>query len=233
MDNIEPYVHPAIAVVDATGGIGMAAEQPISSQELLIVDTGIGCEVGCAVASPYNVVQALLRTHDDGTMVYADLFEGPLRIYSPVEKFVEPPDDAPSGDLHKVAKAYTMIQLNAFGTPTELGQVALLPYLRILNHSCAPNCESRIRGGVWELWSLKEIQVGEEITHTYIQDESFLACSVAGRRAFLQKRWGWCCMCVRCVHEDKHTEKCLKPRRVRKRPTFKRPSSAHSRPKKP
>jgi SET domain-containing protein len=38
---------------------------------------------------------------------------------------------------------------------------------RFLNHSCEPNCESRIvRGRVW-LYALRSIQAGEELTYNY------------------------------------------------------------------
>jgi SET domain-containing protein len=38
---------------------------------------------------------------------------------------------------------------------------------RFINHSCEPNCESRIvRGRVW-LYALRAIQAGEELTYDY------------------------------------------------------------------
>lgn len=38
---------------------------------------------------------------------------------------------------------------------------------RFINHSCAPNCESRIvRGRVW-LYALRSIKAGEELTYDY------------------------------------------------------------------
>jgi SET domain-containing protein len=38
---------------------------------------------------------------------------------------------------------------------------------RYINHSCAPNCESVIRAGrVW-IYSLRDIETGEELTYDY------------------------------------------------------------------
>lgn len=43
---------------------------------------------------------------------------------------------------------------------------------RYINHSCKPNCESRVMGKRVKIYSLKNIKAGEEITYDY-GDEYF------------------------------------------------------------
>lgn len=38
---------------------------------------------------------------------------------------------------------------------------------RYINHSCVPNCESRIVGGKVKIYSIKNVKAGEELTYDY------------------------------------------------------------------
>ena len=38
---------------------------------------------------------------------------------------------------------------------------------RYINHSCRPNCESRISGGKIKIYSIKDIKAGEELSYDY------------------------------------------------------------------
>ena len=53
-----------------------------------------------------------------------------------------------------------------------------------INHSCAPNCETReLRGKVW-IVAIRDIEAGEEITYDYClydggEDEAYCNCGAA------------------------------------------------------
>jgi SET domain-containing protein len=69
------------------------------------------------------------------------------------------------------------------------GRVAWNP-ARLINHSCAPNCEAMLEGGrVW-LLALRQIEAGEELTFNYNYDlvdyrEHPCSCGAAGCVGFI------------------------------------------------
>jgi SET domain-containing protein len=56
---------------------------------------------------------------------------------------------------------------------------------RFINHSCAPNCEVRIRNRRIYIYALRTIQPGEELSYDY--GEEYFELHLAGR-----------CRCAKC-----------------------------------
>jgi hypothetical protein len=64
-----------------------------------------------------------------------------------------------------------MFQANNFGITDQLQTViggGVYPVGAILNHSCAPNCILTYSGSKQIIRTLRDIEAGEELTHSYV-----------------------------------------------------------------
>jgi len=83
-------------------------------------------------------------------------------------------------------------------SPMEAG---LYPWVCRANHSCSPNCNYYHNSdlGLQQLFCVRHIRAGEEITVSYLPDNMFAARSQ--RRAFLLKTHNFVCQCSICSLE--------------------------------
>ncbi|KZO96304.1 SET domain-containing protein, partial [Calocera viscosa TUFC12733] len=63
-----------------------------------------------------------------------------------------------------------------------------------INHSCSPNTTRYFTGVRFEFRAVRTIEIGEEVTITYI--DAFRPCRE--RQAFLWKHWRFSCHCDAC-----------------------------------
>lgn len=95
---------------------------------------------------------------------------------------------------------------NNFGVTDSMVKVvasAVYPLGALLNHSCAPNCllrydlgtYSRHEPPVMEIVAARDIPVGEELTHSYVE----LVSPKHSRRASLREIFGFDCHCEKCI----------------------------------
>ncbi|XP_068795425.1 histone-lysine N-methyltransferase SMYD3 isoform X3 [Struthio camelus] len=101
---------------------------------------------------------------------------------------------------------FTKVTCNCFaisnGEMQDVG-VGLYPSMSLLNHSCDPNCVIIFEGYQLLLRSVREIQIGEELTISYI--ESLVPTSE--RQKHLMRQYCFECDCLLCRNQDKDTEK--------------------------
>ena len=71
------------------------------------------------------------------------------------------------------------------------------------NHSCSPNCEVHITGSFLSIYTLKKIEIGEELTIKYIDTN----IPRSARNQKLQSDYRFSCECLRCNDEK---EKIIK-----------------------
>ncbi|XP_075604951.1 histone-lysine N-methyltransferase SMYD3 isoform X2 [Balearica regulorum gibbericeps] len=81
--------------------------------------------------------------------------------------------------------------------------VGLYPSMSLLNHSCDPNCVIVFEGYQLLLRSIREIQIGEELTISYI--ESLMPTSE--RQKQLMRQYCFECDCLLCQNQEKDAEK--------------------------
>uniref|UniRef100_A0A8C0EWP2 [histone H3]-lysine(4) N-trimethyltransferase n=1 Tax=Bubo bubo TaxID=30461 RepID=A0A8C0EWP2_BUBBB len=81
--------------------------------------------------------------------------------------------------------------------------VGLYPSMSLLNHSCDPNCVIVFEGYQLLLRSVREIQIGEELTISYI--ESLMPTSE--RQKQLMRQYCFECDCLLCQNQEKDAEK--------------------------
>ncbi|NWT36821.1 SMYD3 methyltransferase, partial [Rissa tridactyla] len=81
--------------------------------------------------------------------------------------------------------------------------VGLYPSMSLLNHSCDPNCVIVFEGYQLLLHSVREIQIGEELTVSYI--ESLMPTSE--RQKQLMRQYCFECDCLLCQNQEKDAEK--------------------------
>ncbi|XP_031408035.1 histone-lysine N-methyltransferase SMYD3-like [Meleagris gallopavo] len=77
--------------------------------------------------------------------------------------------------------------------------VGLYPSMSLLNHSCDPNCVIIFEGYQLLLRSVREIQIGEELTVSYI--ESLMPTSE--RQEQLKRQYCFECDCCLCQDQEK------------------------------
>ncbi|KAJ1138366.1 hypothetical protein NDU88_004753 [Pleurodeles waltl] len=71
--------------------------------------------------------------------------------------------------------------------------------MSLLNHSCEPNCVTVFKGRHLHLRAIQEIQVGEELTTTYIDP----LMTTVERQSQLRRKYCFQCDCRRCqMHEE-------------------------------
>ena len=105
-------------------------------------------------------------------------------------------EDQLEGDMRR-------FRANNFGVTDSMVRVvasAVYPLGALLNHSCAPNCLLRYGFGrqheppVMEIVAARDIPMGEELTHSYVE----LVSSMQSRRASLREIFGFDCHCMGC-----------------------------------
>lgn len=69
------------------------------------------------------------------------------------------------------------------------------PPAALLNHSCDPTCVLAFDGCRVEVRTLRAVEAGEELTHSYVE----LCAPTARRRESLQSTYGFECACRRCA----------------------------------
>ncbi|XP_050750884.1 histone-lysine N-methyltransferase SMYD3 isoform X1 [Gymnogyps californianus] len=101
---------------------------------------------------------------------------------------------------------FTKVTCNCFtisnGEMQDVG-VGLYPSMSLLNHSCDPNCVIVFEGYQLLLRSVREIQIGEELTISYI--ESLMPTSE--RQKQLIRQYCFECDCLLCQNQEKDAEK--------------------------
>eukprot|EP00316_Scyphosphaera_apsteinii_P001825 CAMPEP_0119323534 /NCGR_PEP_ID=MMETSP1333-20130426/60948_1 /TAXON_ID=418940 /ORGANISM="Scyphosphaera apsteinii, Strain RCC1455" /LENGTH=292 /DNA_ID=CAMNT_0007331007 /DNA_START=41 /DNA_END=919 /DNA_ORIENTATION=+ len=99
-----------------------------------------------------------------------------------------------------------------------LHAMMLLPQLRLVNHSCDPNCEllwdpgmqqgcvcgGACGGGCFLLKARRAICAGEELSFSYLGLQPISTLSCEARRQELLKGWGFWCGCPLCVSQEEH-----------------------------
>ncbi|KAF2721589.1 SET domain-containing protein [Polychaeton citri CBS 116435] len=77
------------------------------------------------------------------------------------------------------------------------GESGLFPFFSRINHSCDPNSDGHLDDCTKELnmFTTRDIQAGEEITHTYINLAKY---KTKRQRAKQLKNWCFVCTCERC-----------------------------------
>ncbi|NWX34021.1 SMYD3 methyltransferase, partial [Notiomystis cincta] len=81
--------------------------------------------------------------------------------------------------------------------------VGLYPSMSLLNHSCDPNCVIVFEGYQLLLHSVREIQIGEELTISYV--ESLMPTKE--RQQQLGRQYCFECDCLLCQNQEKDAEK--------------------------
>ena len=125
------------------------------------------------------------KTYEIVTKTYAPFLQD--RCYTVTEQTVF--------DVHcKIA-----VNANAFqGEQGETVSSGLFPEQTLLNHSCRPNCLNCFRGLEVLLVANRDIKKGEELTINYID----VIKPVWERRAMLEEKSHFFCVCERCLEEE-------------------------------
>nr|XP_027309659.2 histone-lysine N-methyltransferase SMYD3 isoform X1 [Anas platyrhynchos] len=104
---------------------------------------------------------------------------------------------------------FTKVTCNCFtisnGEMQDVG-VGLYPSMSLLNHSCDPNCVIVFEGYQLLLRSVREIQIGEELTISYI--ESLMPTSE--RQKQLMRQYCFECDCHLCQDHEKTPESVIR-----------------------
>jgi hypothetical protein len=102
------------------------------------------------------------------------------------------------------AEALHTSRLNAIGMFNEYGDeigFSLSPVLAMVNHSCFPNCQQLTVNGACTLVALRNIQVGEELSYSYVSLEG----NAQERKDSIIKNWEFECICERCRKPSGHS----------------------------
>ena len=106
---------------------------------------------------------------------------------------------ARAGEVENAVAVAACFHYNGFGGIVgDSGELRLkvFPTISLCNHSCSPNAAVSPAKGL--LSSLAPVAAGEGITISYL-DEPLMLAPRAKRRAFLEDRWGFVCLCERCT----------------------------------
>ncbi|GMH11038.1 hypothetical protein Nepgr_012879 [Nepenthes gracilis] len=124
-----------------------------------------------------------------------------LVVASPVEDYFLYIDDLPHPQK-KEAEAITKPILDAIGDDYSIGcqGTAFFPLQSCMNHSCCPNAKAFKReedtDGQATIIALQPIQVGEEVTISYIDEELTYE-----ERQMMLADYGFRCKCLKCLEE--------------------------------
>ena len=171
-----------------------------------------------------------------GTAPFPELLRGPWRM-SYVDRHLEMQGDPSELELPEYAvrlgicaEEYNllaaMLQSNVARDGTAEGEcggsgLCLMPNIRLVNHSCAPNMELGYAPpstgandpdgpndtcppglGSYVLRALRPIRAGEELTFSYIGTNTLTtAADRDERQALLSRRWGFLCDCTLCTEQ--------------------------------
>ena len=72
-----------------------------------------------------------------------------------------------------------------------------------VNHSCEPNTRRWTHHGTLYACALRDIKEGEEFFCSYLTPDE-LQLPVHARRALLESKYKFVCMCPRCVRDEGH-----------------------------
>ncbi|GMI00295.1 hypothetical protein TrLO_g11350 [Triparma laevis f. longispina] len=103
------------------------------------------------------------------------------------------------------SKALSTSHFNAVGLYDEYGSETgylLSPLMALVNHSCLPNCCQVVENGRVFLKALRDIEVGEELSYSYVS-----IGLDSDRRKSILDNWGFTCGCYRCRIEIQSGEK--------------------------
>ena len=126
-----------------------------------------------------------------------------LVVESPTENYFLAVDDAPEGDEKSEVKRVTQPLLDALDIDYDIPCLgtALFSIQSGFNHDCDPNAQpykgERDVTGACVIVARKNIAAGEEITMSYLDDNSK---SLAERNESLRD-YGFTCACARCEGE--------------------------------
>ncbi|GAB2285290.1 Histone-lysine N-methyltransferase atxr2 [Dionaea muscipula] len=130
-----------------------------------------------------------------------------LVVASPVEDYFLYIDDLPDSKKRE-AEALTKQIFEALGDDysTSCQGTAFFPLQSCMNHSCCPNARAfkgeEDRDGQAAIIALKPIQVGEEVTISYIDEDL-----PYNERQALLADYGFICECPKCLEEGKERTK--------------------------
>ncbi|KAG9019751.1 hypothetical protein FRB90_009621 [Tulasnella sp. 427] len=149
-----------------------------------------------------------------GSQVAEDDLDNPLRALftlQPTEQIPAPPLPLQTNLVNSIPRMaldhlFSTIHNNHFSVSAlDLHPIAhaVFPIAsRAFNHSCLPNATACYRydnGFIWQdTRALTDIEVGEEITISYIDPAS----SLQSRRAALRHNYGFECKCTRCQMQE-------------------------------
>lgn len=124
-----------------------------------------------------------------------------LIVASPVEDYFLFLDDLP-GSPKKAAEAVTRSILDALDDDYSIccQGTAFFPLQSCMNHSCCPNAKAfkseNDRDGQTTIIALRPIEIGEEVTISYIDEELPYE-----ERQKLLADYGFRCKCPKCIEE--------------------------------
>ena len=89
-------------------------------------------------------------------------------------------------------------------------RIQLSKIVNKVNHSCNPNTsvlntfstESDFNSNLISLKAIRPIQIGEEITFSYVAPELISTLDVSPRRAEIKSLFGFICYCEKCLEES-------------------------------
>lgn len=103
----------------------------------------------------------------------------------------------PDGAVDFFEKLLNQFRCNNFGIQNSLQTViahGVYPLGAILNHSCNPNCILTYEGGEQLIRTIKKVNKGEELFHSYTD----ICQPTSVRREHLKMTYGFLCKCDRC-----------------------------------
>ncbi|XP_053158232.1 histone-lysine N-methyltransferase SMYD3 isoform X2 [Hemicordylus capensis] len=124
-----------------------------------------------------------------------------LELYLKVE--IHDASQLPSGlDVFQI---FAKVTCNCFsisnGEMQDVG-VGLYPSMSLLNNSCDPNCAIVFEGPQLQLRTIQEIQMGEELTISYIET----MMPSMDRQQHLQRQYCFVCDCPMCCTQSKDAD---------------------------
>ncbi|CAJ1356188.1 unnamed protein product, partial [Effrenium voratum] len=101
--------------------------------------------------------------------------------------------------LETFQKLVYIWQCNSFCREGQRGRELFLAPA-FCDHSCRPSCHFHRQEGTFQLFSARCVEPAEDLTISYLQEES-LALSCRDRRELLAVSWSFLCFCTRCQDE--------------------------------